>query len=410
MKRLKIFSRKQYQGVASLFLVLLLLFLTACGSNGNTNSNASDSNNDKPIKIGALLTFSGPFASAGEGMKQGIETFLETNNYQIGNRKVEVVYEDDENNPQVSLRKLNKLIDSDKVDVILGGVTSTVVYAIADAVEQNKIPFIIINAGANDVSWSKKSDYIYRSSFSNYQLGSAPATLIAKYVGKKVFVVAQDYPAGHEQADAFEREFKAAGGTDVQIVYPKVGASDFATYISQIAEAKPDVVYTAFGGPDAVRFAVQYNSFGLKGKIPLVSQVADEEINSPDIMKALDGERYFTPYYYQVDNPANKKFVEAFKKKYNRDPSNYMELGYDAAQMLVKAIEKAGSSKSEDIIKVLKDISIESPRGNHVMDPKTHNPVVDFYLTKYVVKDGKMHYELLNKIEKVTMPENNPGK
>lgn len=405
------FRNKPFKGAVSVLLVMLLMFLTACGSSGNTaNTGASDSNNDKPIKIGALLTFSGPFASAGEGMKQGLELFLEKNSNKIGNRKVEVVYEDDENNPQVALRKFNKLIDSDKVDIIVGGVTSTVVYAIADAVQQSKIPFIIANAGANDVSWSKKSDYIYRASFSNYQLGSAPATLIAQNIAKKVFVIAQDYPAGHEQADAFEKEFKAAGGTDIQVAYPKVGANDFATYMTQIADYKPDVVYNTAGGVDGVRFAVQYASFGLKGKIPLVSQVADEEINSPEIVKALDGEYYFTPYSNQVENNANKVFVEDYKKKYGKEPSNYMELGYDCAQMMVKVIEKAGSTKADDLIKQLKEVSIESPRGHHVMDSNTHNPVVDFYMVKYEAKDGKMNYKMVKTIENVGMPDKDPKK
>lgn len=409
----KSFPRKRYKEIVSLLLVVLLMFLTACGSNGNTASNSKDANspdpnNSKPIKIGALLTLSGAFASAGDGIKQGIDLALEMNNNMIGNRKVEVVYEDDENNPQVSLRKLNKLIDSDKIDILIGGVTSTVVYAIADTVQQNKLPFIIINAGANDVSWDKKSDYIYRSSFSNYQYGSGAGTLIAKNVAKKLFVVAQDYPAGHEQADAVEREFKAAGGTDIQIAYPKVGANDYATYMTQIAEYKPDAVYTTFGGSDGVRFAVQYGSFGFKGKIPLISQVADEELNSQEIMKALDGEYFYSSYYTDMPGEANKKFVEAYKKKYGKVPTNYMELGYDSSQMVVKAIEKAGSTKSDDLVKQLKEVSIDSPKGNLVMDQKTHNPVVNLHLLKYVVKDGKVSYQLVQTVEKVSMPEKNP--
>jgi branched-chain amino acid transport system substrate-binding protein len=402
------FSRKHYKGVLSLFLVILLLFLTACGSNGNTSANSSDPKDEKPVKIGALLTLSGPFASAGEGIKQGIDLVLDMNNNKIGNRKVEVVYEDDENNPQVSLRKLNKLIDSDKIDILIGGVTSTVVYAIADTVQQNKLPFIIVNAGANDVSWSKKSDYIYRSSFSNYQYGSGAATLIAKNIAKKIFVIAQDYPAGHEQAEAFEKEFKAAGGTEIQIAFPKVGANDYATYLTQIANFKPDVVYTTFGGSDGVRFAVQYNSFGLKGKIPLVSQVADEEISSQEIMKALDGEYFFSAYYNQMPGDANKKFVDAFKQKYGKEPTNYMELGYDSAQMAFKVIEKAGSTNSDDLIKQLKEVAIDSPKGRLVMDPKTNNPVVNLHLLKYVAKEGKISYQLVQTVEKVTMPEKDP--
>ncbi|MEB3100565.1 ABC transporter substrate-binding protein [Ferviditalea candida] len=402
MSQVKEFYQKHRNAAALLFLSLLLVFVTACGSNSG-NSSGADSN--KPIKIGVLVSMSGPFSSGGEGIKKGIELYLKMNGNKINNRNVETVYEDDENNPQVALRKFNKLVDSDHIDVLLGGISTTVVSAISDAVNQNKIPFIIVNAGSNEMSWSKKSDYIYRASFSNYQYGDAAGTLIAQNIAKKAYVLMNDYPAGHEQADAFEKAFKAAGGTDLKMAYPPLGASDFATYITEITNYKPDVVYSAFGGSDGVRFALQYASFGLKGKIPLVSQVADDQITSPEIKNALDNEYAFTSYYSQIDNEANKSFVKAYQEQYNEAPANFMELGYESAQIIGKSIEEAGSTKPEDLIKKLMNVSIASPRGNHVMDPNTHNQVIDFYLLQFKLQGEKVNYDLVKTQKEVKMPE-----
>lgn len=390
----------------SLFLVFIMLSLSACSS----QSASSSSESKEAIKVGALLTLSGPFASAGEGIKEGLELFLDENNHTLAGRKVEAIYEDDESNAQVSIRKLRKLIENDKSDIILGAVTSTVAYAVRDQVDQSKVPFIVVNAGANGLAWEKKSEYMYKTSSSNWQLGVAPAAYIAKNIGKKVYVVAQDYPAGREQAEAFKTAFEAAGGTIVEMAYTKLGASDYATFLTQIAQAKPDVVYNTAPGADGVRFTLQYSDFGLKGKIPYVSQIADEIITTPEIIKAIDGEYYFTPYANQIDNETNKKFIASFKKKYNRDPENYMMLGYTAGQALYKAIEKAGNTKSEDIIKALKELKIDTPVGPLNIDPATHIPVVDMYMMKYVAKDGKMTYTMLDKLPGIPMPATEPKK
>jgi branched-chain amino acid transport system substrate-binding protein len=409
------FARKVMQ--RSLFIVMaaLLVFLTACGSNGG-NAPASSNNekpavdNSKPVKIGVLLTFSGPFAASGEALKRGMELYFDSTNRTVGGKKVELVYEDDEGNPQVAIRKYHKLKDEDKVDFLIGMTTSTILYALRDQIDSDKLPLIVANAGGNETSWEKKSDYIFRAASSNYQQGAAISEYIAKNVGKKAYVVSYDNPAGREQAEAFKSAYEAAGGQVLQMEFPKVGTNDFAGYMTQIAQAKPDVVYNMGPSTDGMRFAMQFKEFGLKDKIALISTVPVDLANTPELMAALDGVYGIKIFNDTLDNPATKKFMEAFTKKYPNIPPNIEIMGYDSAMLADKAVEKAGSTKPEDLVNAMKNISIDSPRGKFVMDPKTNNPITDFFVLKFVVKDGKLGFEYLDTLKDIGMPEKNPLK
>jgi branched-chain amino acid transport system substrate-binding protein len=341
-----------------------------------------------------------------------MELYFELNGQKIGNRPVSIKYEDDEANPQVALRKYRQLVDSEKVNLLVGPISSSVVYALRDVIEKDKMVLIDANAAANDISWDKKSDYIYRVSISNWQDGVPAVDYIVKNVGKKAYVLAPDYPAGHETIDAFKDAFTKAGGQVVKEAYPKLGNNDYATYLTNILETKPDLVFSFLAGTDAIRFVQQYEQFGVKGKIPLTGtqEFLDPLVTDP-AGKAAEGIIGATMYNASLDNPANKKFVEEFKKKYNKLPNYFNVQGYDSAQVIAKAVEKAGSVKSEDLVKVLKDITFSSPRGELAMDPKTHNLALDMYLAKNVWKDGKIVQEIMGTAVKgLKIPDTPPAK
>lgn len=399
-------------------MTAILLILAACGQNLNSgNKGAAGSGGSEPagdgepIKIGAILSFSGNFAPLSESIKEGMELYFELNGNKIGNRPVTIKYEDDEANPQVALRKYRQLVESEKVDLLTGPISSAVIYALRDVIEKDKIVLINANAAANDISWDKKSDYIYRVSISNWQNGTPGAEYIFKNVGKRAYVLAPDYPAGHESIDAFKAAFIKAGGEIVKEAYPKLGTNDYATYMTEIQDAKPDLVFPFLAGTDAIRFVQQYDQFGLKGKIPLT---ATQEFLDPLVTvpagQSAEGIIGATMYTAAVDNPANKKFVEEFTKKYNKTPNYFNVQGYDVAQVITKAVQEAGSTKSEDLIKVLKDITFSSPRGELAMDPNTHNLALDMYLAKNVWKDGKIEQEILGIAAKgLKIPDSPPA-
>jgi len=398
--------RKAKWKFISVMIILVVMVLSACGNSGGS----SDGSKEK-IKVGFILSDSGTFAPLSENIKNGFKLYLEQNGNKLGGREVELIFEDDEANPQVALRKYKKLVGSDNVDFLVGPISSSVVYALRDEVEKDKVILIDANAAANDISWDQKSDYVIRASFSNWQNGSSAGSYIADNIGKNAVVIAPDYPAGQEVASGFKAAFEAAGGKVVKEIYPKLGTNDFATYLTDISQTNPDVVYAFFAGSDGIRFVQQYSDFGLKGKIPLTGpmEFGDLLIVEP-AGEAAEGIVSGIIYSPWIDNEENKKFVEGFEKMFNKLPNTFSVQGYDSAQIIDKAINEAGSVDSEELVKVLKGISFDSPRGPITIDPKTNNPIQNFYIVENVKKDGKVVPEVIETIESVTMPETNPAK
>lgn len=417
-------NRWKFNRLVLLLFILILSFATACGNSApaanNSGGNASESNSQQsasanagkdsggkePVKIGAILSFSGTFAPLSESIKTGMEMYFQERNNEIAGRPIKIKYEDDEANPQVALRKYRQLVDSEKVDLLVGPISSAVVYALRDPIDKDKKLLIDANAAANDISWDKKSDYIYRTSISNWQDGHAAGEYYAQHIGKTAVTIGPDYPAGHETIEAFVDGFEKNGGKIVKQLFPKLGESDFATYITQISQTKPELVFAFLPGTDGIRFIQQYQQFGLKGKIPLTSsaEFGDPLITEP-AGDAAEGIISVVHYNAAVQNEKNKAFVENFKKKYNRTPNYYDVYGYDSAKVIYEAITKTNSVKSDDLIKVIKGISFDSPRGKLQMDPKTNNLIQNMYVVKNVKKDGKIVQEVIETIKDVALPE-----
>ncbi len=158
----------------------------------------------RPLKVGLLLPYSKVYAVLGESITQGMELAFGHENWVVAGRRIELVKEDDENSPQVGLRKGKKLIESDRVEILTGPVHSGILMALRDVVHESKTPLIVSNAGADAISRSRCSKWIFRASFSNWQSNHAMGAWVAKHVGKKVFLIAPNYQAGKDHLGAFK--------------------------------------------------------------------------------------------------------------------------------------------------------------------------------------------------------------
>ena len=198
----------------------------------------------EPIRIGVPLSLSGPLALAGEDNKRGVLLYLDEVGGKLAGRPVEVKLEDTEGKADVALTKTRRLVERHRVHVIVGIVGSHEAYAIRDYVHNQGVPTVITTAGAKDLTLARKSPFIFRVGNDNTQeslpLGHYAYTKLGY---KTAVVIASDFAAGREIAEAFAKTFTGAGGQIVQQVFAPLGTQDFALYISGLKLDQADMIF-----------------------------------------------------------------------------------------------------------------------------------------------------------------------
>ncbi len=358
------------------------------------------------IKVGLLLPFSGVYAALGNDIEAGFTTALE----QFGAdapATFEIVREDTEVKPPVALGKAKKLILQDKVDVMAGIVSSGVLGAVRDMVHGAGVPLIVANAGNDDATGTACSPYITRMSFSNGQVNRPMGQWMYDQGIRKVYTLAPDYAAGRQMIDGFVQTFTAAGGEIVgQEFTPFQKTQDFGPYMAQAKSSGAEAVFVFYAGGEAISFVKQYDSFGLKAELPLYGSGF---LTSPLYVNAEGpaAEGVITALHYvpTIDSPANATFVEAFKAKTGRIPSEFAVHGYDAGRALIEAV-KAGATDRESLANALRQVRFDGPRGALSIDPATNNIVQPIYVYETVAGTDGLTQKVLAQLPAEADPAN----
>lgn len=358
------------------------------------------------IKVGLLLPYTGVYAALGNDIEAGFRLGLE----QYGPETAaswEIFSEDTEAKPPVGLAKARKLILQDKVDVIVGIVSSGVLGAVREVVHGSKVPLIVANAGNDEATGADCSPYITRMSFSNAQVNRPMGQWLHDQGVQKVFTLAPDYAAGQQMIGAFADAFTAAGGEIVgQEFTPFQKTQDFGPYLAKAKASGADAVYVFYAGGEAISFVKQYDSFGLKADLPLYGAGF---LTSPLYVNAegpaAEGVIAALHYVPTIANEANAAFVAAFEAKTGRMPSEYAVHGYDAAHALVQAVA-SGATDRESIAKALSHTSFDGPRGATAIDPATNNIVQPVYVYETVAGDGGLTQKVLAELPAQADPAN----
>ena len=345
-----------------------------------------------PLKLGLLVPTSAVYSQLGDDIADGMSLYLESVGNRAGGRPIEVIREDEGIDPQPALQKARKLIEQDRVDVFAGVVSTAVVYAIRDLLHNSQTIFVGANAGGNDLTRARKSPYIFRASFTSWQVSYPLGEWIAKNVSKKVFVSAADYGFGQESAAAFKENFTRNGGEVVGEVYPRLGTTDYAPFLPQIQGANPEASYSFYSGSDAVSFVKQYAEFGLKDRIKLTGAgfLVEEDV-LPAQGEAAVGAISSLFWAKTLDNPENRRFGDDYRAKTRREPSVFAVQGYDTARVIVEGVNAVGgdTANKEALIKALENVKFASPRGPFEFDPQTHQVVQTMYIRETRMQDGK---------------------
>lgn len=347
----------------------------------------------EPIKIGVIHPYSGPLSVVGQDATDGFEFYFKQVGFRVAGRPIELIKEDDAAQPAQGLERARRLVERREVHMLSGITSSAVAYAVRDYVHQNKVPLIVMgSAGANDLTAGRASPYIFRTSFTNRQLNAPFGPYACTKLGyKRAILMFSDFVTGHEQSAAFEETYVKSGCRVVKKIAVPLGNADFAPFLSQISPSEADTVWAMFFGADAIAFIKQYAQFGLKDKLPLVgSPGLAYEKTLPAMREAALGTTIPLWYTIDLDNAANKAFVEAFRAEYKSFPGGTASSGYVAALVIAKAIEdvKGKVEDKEAFLAALRKVSLPStPQGPFRFDAK-QNIVLDFVIARVVERGG----------------------
>jgi branched-chain amino acid transport system substrate-binding protein len=340
----------------------------------------------KTIKIGFISSFSGPAAAIGNDMRNSFELALDHHGRKIGGLPVEVIYEDDQIKPEVGVQKTQKLIESDKVDFIVGYIWSNVLLASLKPVVDSKTFLVITNAGASQVAGELCSPYVFSTSWNNDQTPQAIGLYMNQKGVKSAFLIGPNYAAGKDMLEGVKATFKG------QIVGQELtrwpDQLDFSAELSKARAAKPDAIFVFYPGGAGVQFVTQYAQSGLKGQIPLYTAFTIDELSLPRMKDLAVGIPGAQEWVNDLPNETNKKFVADYKAKYKSSPSFYGAQTYDAVGLIDSAVVavKGDLSKKDEMRKEMEKASFKSVRGNFKFG-RNHIPIQNFYLQD-VVKQG----------------------
>ena len=367
--------------------VLMTLVLVAIGEPGSAWAQKG------PIKIGFLAPMTGGAAQIGKDMVNGLTMWLEENGNQIAGRKVEVIVEDTQGQPNIALTKLAKLVESDRVHVLAGGLFAHVGYALAPKVDQYGIPMLYPVMAADDLTQRKPAKWIVRNGWTSSQPSHPFGEYVAKTLGyKRVVAIGIDYAFGWEVIGGFQKTFEESGGQVIQKLWAPLNTTDFAPYLSQIRR-DADAVFALMVSISALRFPKQYQDAGLKAKLPLIGGgTTFDEFVLPSLGdEAIGG---ISPLIYSaaLDTPANKRFVKEYRAKYGKVPSYYSETCYTTGRWINEAAKMVDGNVEdrEKFLVALRKVEVpDAPRGPIKLDAHG-NPIQNIYIRKVEKKDGEL--------------------
>ena len=368
------------------------------------------------LKIGQLLPFTKVYAELGNSMKRATDLYLKQKGNKLANRPVTVVYEDEANDPVVGAQKTQKFIDSDRVDLMMGIVATPIAYAVRNAIDAAKLIFIETNAGGNALTRmttnctpSCKSKYIFRSSFSSYQISYPIGEYFATQKGvKEVFTFVADYGFGNESAADFTSGFTKGGGKITGSLKAPLGSADFLPYVTQLKAQNTKDIYSFFSGTDAINYIKAWTQLGMTAagyKMNGAGFLTEQDVLK-EVKEQANGATTSLFWAVTLDNAENKAFVDLYQKEYSLLPDVFAVQAWDGMQAVDLALQavKGDTSNKDAFITALENVKFKSPRGDFEFDKETHNPIQDMYIREVKVQSGQAVNTIVGKVARVTDP------
>ena len=296
------------------------------------------------IKIGMVVTLSGPPAALGQQIVDGFQLALEQKDGMLGGQKVELIVEDDKLKPDVALVKATSLVERDKVDFVVGTVFSNMLQAIFKPIVQSDTFLISPNAGPSTFAGRNCNPYFFVTSYQNNQNAEVSGMIANEEGFENVFTMVPNYQAGRDNIVGFKQTFK---GNVTDEVFTPLGHQDFSAELARISTSGADAIFTFMPGGMGVRLVNQFANAGLSENMKFMSVFTTDETTLPGQKDAAVGFLAAGSWAPDLPNDANAAFVKAFEEKYGYIPGSYAMQAYDTASLLDSAIAKTGGDMSD---------------------------------------------------------------
>jgi branched-chain amino acid transport system substrate-binding protein len=351
----------------------------------------------KSLKIGFITTLSGPQGVIGKHMKDSVELAVQHLGGKVGGLPTEVVFGDDQFKPDVGVQVAQQMLQRDQVDIMAGIIWSNVMMATVPVVTGAGKIMVGTNAGASPLAGSQCNELYFSTSWNNDQSPEAMGKHLQDIGVKELYVLAPNYQAGKDMVAGLKRYYK---GNIVEEQYTKMGQLDYQAEITALRARNPKAAFIFYPGGMGVQFIRQWVQAGLRDQIPLYSVFTVDETSLPALKDAAIGQYEARFWTAEVDNPASRRYVADFRKKYGYTPSYYGAQSYDGIMLIDSAIKavKGNVKDTKGMVAAMRKANYNSIRGPFKFN-NNHHPIQDFYLLK-AVKDPKAPEGITMQIEK----------
>lgn len=347
------------------------------------------------VKIGLLTTLSGPGSALGNEIRDGFNLAVEHAGGKLGGMPIALEIEDDQQDPQTARRAVERFLKRDNVDIVTGVVFSNVLLPVLPEILRSDTVYLSVNTGPKDYAGAKCDPRFFAVAWQNEDIPAAMGKFATEKGYKSVALIAPNYPGGRESLDGFKRLYQ---GTIADEVYTKLSQLDFSAELAQLRATKPDAVFLFLPGGLGVNFIKQMGAAGMDKQMAILTPGFSADVDTiRAVGDAMEGLYNASQWAADLDNPANKKFVDDFTKTYGRLPTMYAAQAYDTAMLIDSAVRKVGGDMKDKTAfrQALKAADFPSIRGDFKFNTNQY-PIQDIYMRQVQRgADGKLQNKLV---------------
>jgi len=354
-----------------------LLLSGFCGIALTSHAKAADK-----LRIGFMTTLSGPAASMGTELRDGMRLAVDHLNGRVGGLPTTVIVEDDQQKPDVARQLANKFLKSDKVDAFLGFSFSNLMLAVYGPITQSETVMISANPGPSQIAGKECSPYFFSVSWQGDNWAEAMGAYLRKKGQQNMYLMAPNYAAGQDVLRGFKRFYQ---GSIAGEVYTPLNQLDFSAELAQLRATNPSAVFAFYPGGLGIQFVKQYSQAGLKERYTLYTSHTIDNITLPAIRDDAVGLVVTTSWSADLDNPTSKRFASDFEAKYQRAPAEYAVHAYDSVMLLDSGIRavQGNIENRPAFLAALKKADFKSVRGSFRFN-NNQFPILDYYQGRIV--------------------------